>query len=538
MKERRIILNKTKENTMRTYWLNRLKQIMEEKKPKMVDPRLVSTREPKGEPRFGEKKLTQSYERIAAEEPEIVPKIAKALSTLHMAGPEAKLPTKPEEVVDLVGRRMEANIEDTIKRHGDIDPSVMQDSTRWYPTAHNYAESWGRTHRVKPETVTAMISATSPQNPWPSNVAQAERTLVTLSQDIPNGRSGWTPGMSTEAERIRTQTIKMAKGKPINPDDSKLLGHLEAIHGKSWEEVTGGRTPQELLRSGTDEDFERLGTWVRLHSTANHPPGMREPLPTGGFGEFIRTAKGEHAKIKWQSSVNLGKMVKLHMGDALPDQERLRLHSELLGRGPKVRSFHNNQIQPDAPVTPGGEPPDVTVDIHTGSDALGRADLTSSLPTILRKRGYPDPSFTKDFGGMIMSGAPKSTKTGNVGIYGVVGDAVRRVAARLGAQEPSLSRGSSVQSAGWVGRKLDSEAIQATPESSEAVRQMHRDMRSGNLSFDDFRREYHSLIMDLHRKNPPVPTWKGQAQQSVSSFLREHVLPEFVYKLLKVLNEQ
>jgi len=515
-------------NIDKSYWLGRLKELIEAKKtdPK-PDPRLVSTRQPEGEPKFGEKKLTQSYERIAAEEPKIVPKIAKALSTLHIAGPESALPSKPEEVVDLVGRRMEANIEDTINRHGNIDSSVMTSSAGWYPTAKRYAGNWSQKHGVKSETVTGMISVSSPQNPWPSNVAQAERTLVTMSQDIPNGRTGWTPGMSKESERIREQTIKLSKGNQ-DPEDSKLLGHLEAIQGKSWDEVTEGKPFHEL----TDEHFERLGTWVRLHSTANHPQGMREPLPSGGFGDFIKTAKGEHAKIKWQSSNNLGKMVKLHMADALPDQERSKVHDVLLGRGPKVRSFYNNQIQPDAGSTPSGEPQDVTVDIHTGADALGRGDLTSSLAGALRKRNYPDTSFTKDFGGMIMSGAPKSKQTGNVGIYGVVGDALRRVAGKLGYG------GSAIQSMGWVARKLGSDAIQADPDSSEQVRQMHRDMRSGDLSFDQFRSKYNDLIMSHHKQKPLVPTWKTQQQQADSSFLEEKILVEFVYKLLKVLNEE
>jgi hypothetical protein len=492
-----------------------------------VDPMLVSTRQPKGAPKFGDEKLTMSHEKVAAVDSGIIPKIADSLRRFHIAGPEQSQPEKPEELISVVGQRMQQNLQDTLRRHGSLDPTIITQAAEWYPSAHGATKNWAQRYNLNHDTTASVIAIGSPQMEWTSNAAHGERMIHTVTHDVRQGKPGWTPRMSEEATRILEQDAETKRKSGKDPEDSNLGNNIKAIMGKGWHDIVGGRSPEEL----TDTDYEQLGTWVRIHSTANHPEGMREPLPHGGFGEFVKTAKGQNARVQWQSSANLGKMVKVLMADQASDEHRRQVHNEVLGENPKVRSFFNNIKQPNAPTTTGGEPADATIDIHTTADAIGRGDLTSTLPTRLRKTDYQDKSFTQDFGGMVMSGSPKSVKSGNVGVYGVVGDAVREVA----KQQKVFPR--ALQSMGWVGRKLDSEQIQASPETSEAVRQMHRDMRSGALSFDDFRTKYNDLIMGLHKKSPRTPSWKGQTAQSDSSFLSEEAFARIIYKLVKTLNE-
>ena len=101
------------------------------------------------------------------------------------------------------------------------------------------------------------------------------------------------------------------------------------------------------------------------------------------------------------------------------------------------------------------------------------------------------PEFSRDFGKMVMSGAPSSKQSGSVGLYPVVAQAVTNV-----GKQRDL-RGSQTQSLGWVHRKLDSEAVQASPAASKQVRDMHTAMHTGKLSHPQFLKQYGKLIDTL-----------------------------------------
>ena len=486
-------------NINKTYWSARLKQIVEAKKvDPTLNPMLVSPRLPKEGHRFGEEPKLMSFRDIAKQDPDIVPKIADTLRTFHIAGPESAQPTDPKEFIGMMGERMRKNLEGTLRRHEVLNPEVMQKSPEWYESAHGFAQHLSKKHNIKLDTAAAVIAGLSPSADWNDNAAGAAHHIEFFFKDIPEGRGSWSPEMTSTAQRMVGQNAELRAKKGVT-DESEMAKQVGGVHGKSVQDILKGRTSPAEMK---DEEFEQLGTLGRIFIDSHHTREMRESLPGGGFGRVMRTATGEPRKLRHQSTDNLAKIYKIMMADSLPDAERHAVHSEALGGGPKVRNFNNNILQPNA------RPSFVTIDTHTGADAIGDPTETSTRGTALKKAEYPDTSFHKVYSGIIMGGAPKSRRSGNVGVYGVPAD----VLADIGQQRGLHAR--QVQSMGWVGRKLDSEAVQADKGTAEEARGLLRSVRTGELSFDQFLKRHDNLIGGAHAKKPRQISWAGQTKES------------------------
>ena len=457
--------------------LTKNKQLKEEVKySATTNPRLVSPRIVPGAPNYGANRNTMvGLEHSSALDPTLMPRTAKLLGSLDMAGPEKSQPKDPKELISMVQGRMEDNLNFTLNRHREesLNKEIHERSPQWYSSASKMNKGFAKNEGVREDTAHSVTAALSPQTPWQTNASMSERIIHTYKQ---KRHLPFSPEMGSFVDKITSMST-------VDGKISDLQRHMSEIRGKGYNELP---------------TLEHKAAWIRAHDEAHHSQSYREPLPDGGFSkDFMKNQDGKPTKMQWGNPSNIAKALsvlesedKMKSDKSHTEDHHLGVISTAVGENPKVRSFYNNMSQPDAPPTAAGEMPDVTTDIHTSADAYGRADLTSMLHTN-KKMKQERPEFSRDFGKMVMSGAPSSKQSGSVGLYPVVAQAVTNV-----GKQRDL-RGSQTQSLGWVHRKLDSEAVQASPAASKQVRDMHTAMHTGKLSHPQFLKQYGKLIDTL-----------------------------------------
>ena len=461
-----------------------------------TNPRLVSPRIVPGTPNYGAKRNTMvGLEHSSKLDPTLIPKTAKILGSLDMAGPEKSQPKDPKELIGMVQGRMEDNLNFTLNRHrGESQKEIDKRSPQWYSASSKMNKGFAKNEGVREDTAHAVTASLSPQTAWPINTSMSERIIHTYKQ---KSHHPFSPEMHSFVDKILATPT--ADGK-----ESNLQKHMSEIRGRGYHELP---------------TMEHKAAWTRAYDESHHNQSYREPLPDGGFSkDFIKNENGKEAKMQWGSLENIAKALsvlesedKMKSDKSHTEAHHLGVISAAVGKKPKVRSFYNNLSQPDAPPTAAGEMPDVTADIHASADAYGRADLTSMLhtsPKIKKERA----EFSRDFGGMVMGGAPSSKKSGSVGLYPIVTQAITNVGKKIDL------RGNQAQSKLWSGRQVDSRAVQASPEASKQVRNMHTAMRSGDLSHPEFLKQYGSLIGSLPEKKL---SWVGTPANDISTSFQD-----------------
>lgn len=477
----------------------KIKQLKEEVKyAATTNPRLVSPRIVPGAPNYGANRNTMvGLESSSALDPTLMPRTAALLGSLDMAGPKKSQPTDPTELIRMVQGQMEDNLNFTLNRHRgeSLNKEIHERSPQWYSAASKMNKGFAKNEGVREDTAHAVTAALSPQTPWPTNASMSERIIHTYKQ---KRHLPFSPEMGSFVDKI-TSMPTLVDGKM-----SDLQRHMSEIKGKGYHELP---------------TLEHKAAWIRAYDEAHHSQAYREPLPDGGFSkDFMRNQDEKTTKMQWGNPSNIAKALsvlesedKMKSDKSHTEDHHLGVISGAVGENPKVRSFYNNMSQPDAPPTTAGEMPDVTADIHTSADAYGRADLTSMLHTN-KKMKEERPEFSRDFGKMVMSGAPSSKQSGSVGLYPVVAQAVTNV-----GKQRDL-RGSQTQSLGWVPRKLDSEAVQASAAASRQVRDMHTAMHTGELSHPEFLKQYGSLIGSLPLRKL---SWAGVPANDISTSFQD-----------------
>jgi hypothetical protein len=428
-------------------------------------------------------------------DPTLIPRTAALLGSLDMAGPKKSQPTDPKELIGIVQGRMQDNLNFTLNRHrGESQKEIDKRSPQWYSASSKMNKGFAKNEGVREDTAHAVTASLSPQTAWPINTSMSERIIHTYKQ---KSHHPFSPKMGSFVDKILATPTADNK-------ESNLQKHMSEIRGRGYHELP---------------TMEHKAAWVRAYDEAHHNQSYREPLPDGGFSkDFMKNQDGKDTKMQWGSLENIGKALsvlesedKMKSDKSHTEAHHLGVISAAVGDKPKVRSFYNNLSQPDAPPTAAGEMPDVTADIHTSADAYGRADLTSMLHTN-KKMKSERPEFSRDFGGMVMGGAPGSKKSGSIGLYPIVAQAVTNV-----GKQRDL-RGNQTQSLGWSDRQVDSRMVQASPAASKQVRDMHTAMHTGELSHPEFLKHYGSLIGSLP---PKELSWIGTPANDISTSFQD-----------------
>lgn len=445
---------------------------------------------------YGDKRNTMvGLEHSSVLDPTLMPRTAALLGSLDMAGPKKSQPTDPKELIGMVQGRMEDNLNFTLNRHrGESQKEIDKRSPQWYSASSKMNKGFAKNEGVREDTAHAVTASLSPQTAWPINTSMSERIIHTYKQ---KSHLPFSPEMHSFVDKILATPT-------ADGTQSELHRHMSEIRGRGYHEL-----PTLLHKAA----------WVRAYDESHHSQSYREPLPDGGFSrDFMKNQDGKPTKMQWGNPENIAKALsvlesedKMKSDKSHTEDHHLGVISAAVGEKPKVRSFYNNLSQPDAPPTAAGEMADVTADIHTSADAYGRADLTSMLHTN-KKMKTERPEFSRDFGGMVMGGPPTSKKSGSIGLYPIVAQAVTNV-----GKQRDL-RGNQTQSLGWSDRQVDSRMVQASAEASKQVRDMHTAMHTGELSHPEFLKHYGSLIGSLP---PRKLSWAGVPANDISTSFQD-----------------
>jgi hypothetical protein len=206
--------------------------------------------------------------------------------------------------------------------------------------------------------------------------------------------------------------IAAATTKNDRKDRQKLLIVADRLQGKT-------------LSSLNNTDAAKF---VRVFDETYFPRSYRVVTPEGGFGEFVtkgifdeEAQPGEQdGSVAWGNFGTIEKAVAIWRDDN--PQTMMRTISNALGAEHKVRNFYNNIVSPNS------ADGHVTIDTHAIAAGLFKALSGASLE-VLHNFGST-PKGVPGAGGNAASGA--------AGIYGLIADAYRESAAKLGMKAREL----------------------------------------------------------------------------------------------------
>jgi hypothetical protein len=209
--------------------------------------------------------------------------------------------------------------------------------------------------------------------------------------------------------------------------------------------------------------------WLRAYDEAHNSRGYQIITPEGEDAGPSLNKDGSERKVAWGSFGEIRKAM-----DALRDGD-LENISRSLGGNHKVRSFFNSIVAPNAPHD------DIVIDTHASAAAH------------LRPLSGNDPQTALDLG---MTGSA-SNATGSKGTYGLVHEAYRRAAERLGLLPRQL------QSITWEGvRGLFPAEDKRNDDYLAANRDIWQAFRNGRMTPDEARR----AVFD-HAGGINPPSW-------------------------------
>lgn len=206
-----------------------------------------------------------------------------------------------------------------------MEPSSRDRAGLFYYGAHEFAKALVERHGGKytlPQ-VSAVIAVFSPQNPFESNISDAER-LIDLHA---NPEVAW----SSEMDAALDGYLKPG-GKPAKQEFVSLL---KSLRGKKFSEVDG---------------YLARAWWFKIYNRAHLPKRIFAITPEGGFSDETRYQGMFSADFAARALRVL-------------DDGRQETISRALGDAHKVRNFYNNIFDPF-------DPRSVTIDTHAVAVAL------------------------------------------------------------------------------------------------------------------------------------------------------------------------
>jgi hypothetical protein len=230
----------------------------------------------------------------------------------------------------------------------------------WYIGANRTANFLAKKYNVSLEQSSAILAVFSPKKEWFNNIADAERFLDVMQNDID---TVFTREMADRMIARLTKNkvtslkdaLKPAKKKESEEEDEDSVSDgirnfgllIDAIFNRY-----GEVSLSKMAESGTSEEAQAV--LIRAFMSLNYPKstfGMFNP--DGTFDQFSTSSFSEN------SYENMGKAMRVYFDGSLQN-----IHQEL-GNANKIRNFYNNIIDPKNPRAY------VTADTHAISGAVG-----------------------------------------------------------------------------------------------------------------------------------------------------------------------
>lgn len=335
---------------------------------------------------------------------------------------------------DMVGASPDAIYDTATRRGADnlkfiaeelMDPEAATRAIDWYPTAQRLGEEYAARIGQPAQAGWGALAVTSPQTPWPVNVARVDRMTQMMGDDFtvdPEGIKRWLAERTAMAEKGRNPGAVFSQGEP----------YMQRIMETPFGEL--------------DNDMDRYSRIV-LADASRFPNRVQNVTPSGEFTE-------DFGPMTWGSSREIGSALNI-----MNDPSMANIRAQLTGGG-KVPSFFNDIAVPYTGL------PTATMDTHsTGAYSLfpgGGKD-----PIVYRGMGLGRPVTD------LPPAAYSSAATGSKGLYGAMVDAHD-----LARKELGLDRTNAVQSITWEGvRDLWGENAK-TPALKRAIEQIQRENAS------------------------------------------------------------
>lgn len=372
------------------------------------------------------------------------PKFQQALATAMKGLAQLRITArKPEAVLEQAITQMQDNLRWLFNQ---VPPEVRARSRKWYEGGRVIVDRWTAKYdgAYTDAQLAGVLAVMSPQLAWDANVTLAERIV-----DIYTGQqnTNWSPEMETKAGEI----LKSGASKQLH----------DAVRGKTLAELS---------------DPLEAAVWVRVYDETVNPRSYRQVTPEGGWGDWMRTAKGAETKAGWQNGHGpIANAIAILRDGSIPNISRS------LGSEHKVRNFYNNLFDPQ-------DGSSVTIDTHAVAAAL-LSPLSGSSPEVLANFG-----------------APSDAPTGMSGTYVVYAEAYRRLAAEVGM----LPR--EVQSITWEAvRRMYSAPFKSQfvkqPALQKKFAEVWKGYTSGKETIDGTREQ---LVALTGNSRIPDPGWIGQ----------------------------
>lgn len=338
--------------------------------------------------------------------------------------------------------------------HDRVPEDIRNRSKLWYDGARKITDDWMKTYDLPDHSVAGALAALSPQKDWYQNVSLAKRVLDSMRGDI-------NKPFSTDMED--TWRGRPSLNKPV------YEGLIGTLRGKSLGDL-------DKMDMSPAERATLKAMWIRMHDETHNDPSHPIITPEGGFGELVKTDKGENAKVGWGSLGEIAKAVR--SVEAANDPAAL---SQLMGERHKVRNFYNNIISPNS------RHGDVTIDTHAVAAGLMRPLSGNSLEVAHNFANHP---------GVGLPAAGGSAITGAQGLYPLYADAYRQAAKERGI----LPR--EMQSITWEAvRGLFPDTFKTKANGAKVDAVWHQ-YRKGKLSQAEAREKIHEIAGGIRN-----PTW-------------------------------
>lgn len=322
-------------------------------------------------------------------------------------------PSRPDLTAEETIEEFKAHMVDNLVwLHDQMDTEIRAEAKQWYDGARKQVDLWVGRYGLEPRQVAAVVANLSPQKDWFMNMSLAERMM-----DIYNYRQDFKSDKSMDEAFVRI-VLSDEKGKrrlKLNPQQQAQKQIWSQIKDKSLSEVAT-TLPAEQVDLGQ-------AIWVRMYDEAKHSRKFRVMRPSG---EIMGLSMGKDGpkNVAWGSFTEIAKGISVLRDGSL---ENVSLS---LGDAHKVRNFYNNIVAPNSVL---GE---VTIDTHAVAAALFKPLSAKSYEVAHAFGGTPSAQATpQQLGipdGVVRSGAGSSRVIGVGGTYGIVADAYREAADRLG----------------------------------------------------------------------------------------------------------